>query len=253
MDPQENDQVAKMVGGLKRVNAPANFESRVQARIARVEKPKNAWAFGFLKIGLPVAALGALALFFYLASYSSIKQTDVVVRANTNSQPVRSPNPDSLPGTVVAPTNDKIPHDDIAGVNRPTVNTNIALRPKKEITNRGGGSMDQGFNAAPQDKMPPGFNTNPTQIDPGNRPVRTSVPAEEILRYAGVQSEARANQLVAGSVVASSPAEKWGVKAGDIIEALNEVKVTPSSSFPSGVSLKSIRVRRNGKSVNLKF
>jgi len=43
------------------------------------------------------------------------------------------------------------------------------------------------------------------------------------------------------------------VKAGDIIEALNEVKVTPSSSFPSGVALKTIRVRRNGKSVDLKF
>ena len=253
MDPQENDQVAKMLGGLKRVNAPDNFESRVQARIARVEKPKSAWIFGSLKIGIPVAALGALALFFYLANYSSIKPTDVVVQGNTNSQPVRSPLVDPVPGTVIAPSNDKIPREDFAGVNRPTVNTNISLRPKKEMTNRGGGSMDQGFNAAPPDKMPPGFNTSPTQTDPGNRPGRPSVPAVEILRYAGVQSEARANQLVAGSVVASSPAEKWGVKAGDIIEALNEVNVTPSSSFPSGVALKTIRVRRNGKSVDLKF
>jgi len=253
MDPQENDQVAKMLGGLKRVNAPANFEGRVLARIAGIEKPKNAWAFGILKIGVPIAALGALALFFYLANYSSIKPTDVVVEANAYPKPVRSPIVDPVPSNAVPPSSDKILHDDIAGVNQPGVNTNTSLRPKKETTNRGGGSMDQGFNAAPQDKMPPGFNSKPTQTDSGNRPVRPSVPAVEILRYAGVQSEARANQLVANSVVASSPAEKWGVKAGDIIEALNEVKVSPSSSFPSGVALKTIRVRRNGKSVNLKF
>lgn len=253
MDPQENDQVAQILGGLKRVNAPDNFESRVHARIARVEKPKNDWAFGFLKIGAPVAALGALAFFFYIANYSSVKTTDVVVQTNTSPQPVRSPIIDPVPNNVVPPSNDKIPQDEIAGANRPTVNTNTSLRPKKEISNRGGGSLDQAINAAPQDKLPPGFNTSPTQTDPRNRPVRPSVPAVEFLRYAGIQSEARANQLVVSSVVASSPAERWGVQAGDTIEALNEIKVTPSSSFPSGVALKTVRVRRNGKSVNLKF
>ena len=41
MDPQENDKVARLLGSLKRVDAPANFEKRVRARISEAGRPER--------------------------------------------------------------------------------------------------------------------------------------------------------------------------------------------------------------------
>src|SRR5687768_14160978 len=67
MDPQSDDQVVKLLGGLKRVNAPENFESRVKARLSAAQTSSR--NLGFLKLAVPAGALAALALFLLLSGY----------------------------------------------------------------------------------------------------------------------------------------------------------------------------------------
>lgn len=113
--------------------------------------------------------------------------------------------------------------------------------------------MDFGFNPAQPDKLPPEFQAKPRPVDPKMALTRSGVPATEFLRYAGIQTDARGGELYVTSVVQNSPAERWGVRTGDKIEALNNNKINSGSSYPSGVDLHEIRVRRNGSVVNLKF
>src|SRR5688572_15632648 len=79
MDPQSDDQVVRLLGSLKRVNAPENFESRVKARLSAAPTPAR--NFGFLKLAVPAGALAALALFLLLSGYlgREMPSTDVVV------------------------------------------------------------------------------------------------------------------------------------------------------------------------------
>ena len=68
----ENDQSIKnLLGALKRVQAPDNFEFGVKARIAKGAPKESASPFAFLKIAVPAAALASLAAFLYVSGFMS--------------------------------------------------------------------------------------------------------------------------------------------------------------------------------------
>lgn len=266
MDPQDNDRVASLLGGLKRVDAPANFESRVRSRIAEGEQPKSSLLPAFLKLAIPTGGLAAIALALYFAGIFSrgvgeMQAEDVTApvqhrteeKASVDQSPASNSNL-PLPQQQDLPSNGELAQGD-ANVNR------SLFRKNQKLSNSNGAStdsqkspmsQDQGLTPAPPDKLPPGFQTIPKAADPKTAPVRPGVPATEFLRYLGVVSEARGNALYVTSVVQNSPAERWGVKAGDTIEALNSNNVNASSVYPSGVDLREIRVRRNGASLSFR-
>ena len=264
IDPQENDKVAGLLGGLKRVNAPQNFESRVRSRIVEGEQPQTSWLPAFLKIAVPAAGLATIAIVLYFAGIFSrgveeMNAEDVKAPVQKQDQQLAKDVP--LPPTnlnAVAPQQRVVPQNNSIA----QANTNVDRSPfrnEQKASNSNGGSIDapmpgsedRTMTPAKPDKMPPGFQTVPKAVDPKMAPTRAGVPATEFLRYAGVVTEARGGELYVTSVGQNSPAEKWGVKAGDTIEALNNSSVKASSTFPSGIDLRAIRVRRNGSVVNL--
>ena len=262
MDPQTEEQVAELLGSLKRVNAPENFESRVKSRLAA--SPVPATNFGFLKLALPTAALAAIALFLFLSGYLSHELPTVDVAnapKETRSVPPVQTVPLQIPAENVAPQGQP-PVGEQAVVN-PT-NSSAQQPANYQRKNPNGTrpmdpatqSYDIGSNTKETIVLPPGFDPNTRPRPNANMEKqmrRPTVAATDVLRLTGVNAEFRGNDCVVSSVVAQSAGERIGVKAGDVIVSLNDMSIGNGAALPSGVDLKSITVRRGGGTVVLKF
>jgi hypothetical protein len=256
MDPQIDEQVAKLLGGLKKVKAPLNFESRV---LARLSTPTDEGSrLGFLKFALPAAGLAVIGLFLFLTGYlggdvpevdvvsSDARKADKALQESAPQTPVVSENNVQQPREFRVPeTADSKP--------QPQVSQVPSLKDKRRPDGRGSydiGSGDGGRMSAP------GIDTNSRPgADPDMERLmrRPTILASDVLRYTGVTAEFRAGGWAVTSVAQKSVAERVGLKAGDVIVALNEIRLGKATSFPSGVDIKVVRVSRNGTVVDLKF
>lgn len=255
MDPQSDDQVVQLLGDLKRVTAPENFESQVKTRLAASRAPSR--SFGFLKLALPTAALAGLALFLFLSGYMGreVATVEVVSTANENvttKQERSQQNAAALNNDTAIPQEFRAPE---VAVSQPSPSQPGPNAKAQKNSNR---IRSYDSVSDPQDKpiLPRGFNTDQQTVGNSNSERemrRPSIPVSELMRYAGVATDLRGNDLVVSSVIQNSVAERIGVKAGDVIVSLNEIRLGKTTAFPSGVDLKTMRVRRNGNLVELKF
>lgn len=263
MDPQIDEQVAKLLGGLKKVEAPQNFEKRV---LSRLSSPRaDVGGYGFLKLALPTAGLAAIALFLFLSGYfgsevptvevsaeNSKKVDTVATRPLQQEQPVTQNN-SQAPGEFRAP--------DIAETkpqqqgSQPTLQASQPPNLKEKKRQAGGGSYVIGSGDGGRTNAP-GIDTNSRSGgDPDMEKVmrRPSILASDILRYTGVTAEFRGAGWTVNSVTQKSVAERVGLKTGDVIISLNDIRIGKATAFPSGVDIKLIRVSRDGKVIDLKF
>jgi hypothetical protein len=260
MDPQSEERVAELLGGLERVNAPENFESRVRSRLSVA--PTGSGGLGFLKLAIPTAALAAIALFLFVSGYLNRDiSDDVVVDSNTLVVPETRTAQEGAPNDRPAASQAQVPAQEQAAIQ--PVNSNAlpvnSLRRKGVAADRSNdapGSYDIGSNSNETIVTPPGFNTNSRPRGDANmerQMRRPTIAVTDVLRYTGVNAEFRGGECVVNSVVSKSVAERVGVKAGDVIVSLNDIRLGSGTGFPSGVDLRSITVRRGGSTVVLKF
>ena len=230
----ENDEsITNLLGGLKRIEAPENFEFGVKARIAKGEPKESASPFAFLKIAVPTAALAGLATFLYVSGFMSgdiptvqvVEQTtkpEAVAKATVHTEDMASKEPDAV-------SNARETQIASARTNGATNKTRGAVDSVKQ--RNGGGSIDQTLNPL--------------------RPIRRVVPVQRVLESAGIDAEFQGDRCVAKSV--TGPAERLGVKGGDVILTVNDVSIKPSTTFEEGIELKSVRVKRAGRNLRLSF
>ena len=230
----ENDEsVINLLGKLKRVNAPENFEFGVRARIAKGEPKELAGPFAFLKIAVPTAALAGLAAFLYVSGFMSGDIPSVQVL----EQPTRQ--------EVVKPVT--IQTEDIAS-KEPEAATNV--RETQIASARTNGANNKSRGAVDVVKQPNGGGSIDQTLNP-DRPIRRVVHVQRVLESAGISAEFQGERCVANSV--TGPAERLGVKEGDVILTVNDVSIKPSTTFEEGVELKSVRVKRAGRNLKLSF
>jgi len=247
---ESDERIANIVGDLKRVEAPENFEYAVKARIARGEPKDSRGAFAILKVAIPAAALALLAIFLYSAGY---------VSSGIGPDLVKDPTIQN-----VEHANGAVGTDGVAPVEQPGHKGTVASLPNNSNSkNRvgstdlpskapeGGGSYDSA-NPDTKDKLPLGF--DPDQKRPGREQdlnTQRAIPVQNILQMVGIDAEFRGARCIANSVTDKSPAERAGVKSGDVIEAMNDIPITPSTAFKGGIVVESIRVNRAGRSIKL--
>ena len=227
---ESDKSITNLLGGLKRVDAPENFEFGVKARIAKGEPKESASPFAFLKIAVPTAALAGLAAFLYVSGFMSgdiptvqvVEQTtkpDAVVPATVNSDAVPSKEAEATKNERETQIASARPN------NKPRGGSIDRTDPSK------GGSIDQTLNP--------------------DRPIRRVIAVQKVLESAGISVEFQGDRCVANAV--SGPAERLGVKGGDVILTVNDVPIKPSTTFEEGVELKSVRVKRAGRNLKLNF
>jgi hypothetical protein len=241
LSPDEQ-RIAELIGTLRHVDAPGDFETHVRARIAsgRDEKPRMFWRPVFAGVG----GIAVLVFVGYLGFRSPTPNVPTnVAQTSTNDQPpVVQKQPSIIAPTPASSVAPQTPETAVA--NKPKGNK--LLPPAQQ-----GGSIDE---AVHQSNVLVPKTYNPSQ----HRPNDTSglgtaeIPVTMIFQAIGVHATWNGGWHV-DSVEAKNVAGRSGVRSGDIIEALNGQPVTENTSFKGSFSGKSMRVQRNGSVIEIPF
>jgi len=252
-------KVRQMLGELKRVEAPKNFDFAVQARIAN-SRPEDFRAAGgspvFLRYAMPLALVLLVVGGFVLNGLYSV---------NDNSVPAIAEQQLAVPVPAVpqnAPTANE-PANDLPAVtenNTPVIPApELAAAqpgPRKErrapnSSNPGGGSFDSTLESRPTI-----INVGPRPEAPASAPKAGQmgppgqIPVREILTMAGIDAVFSREGWKVNSVTPNSISARSGVKAGDLIEAINDLPVTDGTHF-SRFAGKKLRVKRDGQTLDI--
>jgi len=239
----DGDPISNAVSRLERVSAPANFEDNVMRAIRQQASEAPARSYAWLKIALPTAALLLLAAFFGLSSLTTGEITDI--RVAGGEEKLADP---FAPGGM--------DRGEVAGVQNGITNREKDAPGRRSNSNNSQGSSPSGgsetFGANPGDEGTLGKGLN--QNGGSSRPApKTTVRVLDILQFAGLRSEIRGGEIVVTSVVDSSPSAKAGLQNGDVLVAVNEVALTATATIPGGTDIRTIRIRRKGQTMTLRF
>lgn len=248
--------IAELLGALPRVLTPNDFDFRVKARIAAGEPSKKAWTWfpTAARLALPLLILVAIGGYFAfqtikptareVGSIPEVKTENTVqgIMIPSNSTGVL-PESGGIAGRIPAKPQEIEPKFTIPGSNAVIASANIE-RP-------GGGSFDSGVKPSRM-IYPPGINPNakipmrPKDFDnPGQ------ILAKDVLTQFGVNVVYSEIGWKVESVKTNSPAQRAGIKAGDVVEAMNDQPVSEKTSFSGRFSGRNMRLKRKGQTVDI--
>lgn len=272
--PEGEDEIGEMLSALPRVSAPANFEMHLKARIARRSTPSRSGFYSAMKVAAPASLLVAIAgfLFFSGVVMPDLKSVVTVAESEAGSQPPvrvseQIPASDFVASnasdtSVASDTNRQViaskpvPSGDDVAV-RPAYRAENSLRRAAPVpatdTNSGGGSARMAVRVdrpvkqnsttetprmSSPDKIAPGFERNST------------VPVTDVLELLGIDALYDDGWQVR-SVDAVRAGARSGVKAGDVITALDGKAVVERSTLLTGTTVRTVTVKRGETTVTL--
>ena len=254
----EDDPVSRLLGGLKRVEAPGDFDFRVKARIAagRPVDRTASWLPNAVRFAVPLGLLLLIGGYFGFNALYSFNKVDVPPIAEVRS-------------TIAAPVIGAQSNESVTLPANPVIAERVEIKPtgtdskintgspEKRIVSfkpsegqPGGGSYDEA-RRTPRQFYPKGIDPNRKLLVPKDFEGNTRVAAKNILSFIGIDAVYSGSSWKVGLVKQNSIAERSGMKAGDVIEAINDLPLTEKTAFGNKFSGKSIRVRRDGKSMQI--
>jgi membrane-associated protease RseP (regulator of RpoE activity) len=122
---------------------------------------------------------------------------------------------------------------------------------RKTNGNSAGVSEDQAVGIS-EEVPPKAVDANRGMLpEPPNMNGNTLVSAKSVLSRIGVEASFSGSAWTVGSVRAGSAAANAGLKAGDVIEAVNGRPLTGTTSFDSKFAGRTLRIRRDGKTISI--
>jgi hypothetical protein len=264
----EQGRVWEMIDGLKRIDAPNDFDFRVKAKIAGAKPADFQSCFlpalrYVLPLALVVLVLGLLTFntsFFFGGAQqvadAFVPQTSEKEIAPTNSfasnQTAASNVTNeillaNLAGDNVEPSENKEEKQFVAAKLSPKPRTGA---PRKNAKDNFVGSRDLAA-SKPAERFP--LNLAPNQTvetlpDGGNS---NSVSDEETLKFLGVEFVRESGTLKITTIRENSPAARSGVKVGDIIEAIDGVKLSAEPKNTKKIEVKKLTVARGAEKIEI--
>lgn len=246
------EKVARLLGGLKRVEAPGNFDMRVRARIAQ-GRPTHAgtrWFPVFARVAAPALLLVAVGGYFGYDSLYREGNTEVPQVAVTAPTLPNTTEPAGV--NVPAP----VPSAEVAAA-KPAVNSNdlVAAAPKKESASAnkkpeqpGGGSLDSALREANSIILRNDAEQTGNTSAPSPAP---KLSVREVFSAMGI----RASHSGEGWRVSSAggAAAAAGLLTGDIIESVNGQPVGANTVFDPKFVGRTLSVSRGGARVTISF
>jgi hypothetical protein len=215
----DDEKVRQMLGDLKRVDAPKDFDFRLKARIAASGgKDFEPRLFPALRIAAPLALVLAVLAFFVVSGIYSVDNNSVPQIAGGDI-PIPNINKDKPREEFVAVSNSQPENSEQnSGETDKPKDQELAANPDKlkkdaaQAENNGGGSRDSTA-------------TEPNVVLPGGFGSKTSLKVKAVLQIMGIEAVFSNKKWKVESVAPNSRAMRAGVKTGDTIEAINDVKL----------------------------
>jgi hypothetical protein len=245
----DEQKISDLLGGLKRVDAPANFEFRLKSRIANTRpedlRPRLIPVLGY---AAPLVLVLIVGTYLVVTGVYTVDQNSVA--DVEQAQPVADLTESTLPNPApVAENEQPAPNNELQAASREETTVGNTERisdtpkvPKKvsRSDDDPGGSFDTGL-GSPKVILPKSLSPN--------EPARISI--REILSTIGVQAAFDGGSIKVSSVVENNRAGRSGIEAGDILETINGRPVTGATMFDSPFTATSVGVRRGGKSIQI--
>jgi len=237
---EQDEQLRDVLRGSKDFKVPDGFVNGVFEKAeARRSKP---FSIGY-RFAIPAVAVAALLVIFLgLPFFSSKDGMEIADKGlvNPKNPPSRSmtskPNPVIVqPGTV----------NDNPTLNAPSVAQGQNPIPADEETE----VRTEAVKPAPQVRLGAGAKGSSSNPSMGG----SAIKPELILSILGVDCEFEDNGWKVKSVTSQSVAAKAGVKAGDVIEAINNVALTKDGVFLRSLSVDRLVVRRADARLTLRL
>jgi len=260
----DDERISDLLALLPRVDAPGDFSFRVKARIAsaRSATGRRSWLPATAAVAAPLGLVLAVGGYFVLTTVYSPSTVQAPPTAELRpatlptqeiSNPVTNP-----PRTFTALTpSEEVddgamavkPRDVDSGITRP-IKTTGSLR--RTNVNAGGVSEDQTLGIG-KGEVPPkvvdanrGKSPEPPPMN-GNPPVS----AKSVLVTMGIEASYSGSTWTIASIQSNSSAARSGLKAGDVIEAVNGRALTGTTLFDNKFTGRSVLVRRDGKTIQI--
>lgn len=247
-DENNFEQVGELLGTLKRVEPPGDFDTRVRARITQGRPDvSGSWPLVLARIGVPAALLIALGGYFGWNALDQPVNVPIVAEVQQQTQPEQPP--------AQVPIDQPIIQTEqlVAGRNPETgANANLPAPvtvPYRADPREEGFSEDFGITPGRR-ILPRGLNPDRV-ITNANIAGNSRKSVTEVLGMLGIAASCSAAGCRVGSVVTSSIAEKSGIKAGDVIESIDGRSLLGNATFSGSFSAGSVRVRRDGSVRNI--
>ena len=267
---RKQTRVWQMIDGLKRVEAPNDFDFRVRAKIAGA-KPAD-FHPRFLPTLRYVLPLCLVALVFGLLVFNTsfyfdnnnapqIADAGVLQTAEPEIAPVNSFANNQIAATdaprETPPVNnaDSIIEPIENSQRKPFVTNKFPSKPrtaapKKNVEDNFVGVRDLAV-SRPAEEFPIGLNPNqPVETLPNDKD-SNFIDVEEILRFLGVEAVRESGNLKVKMILKDSSAERSDVKVGDVIEAIDGVKPSAEPLRGKRIEVKNLTVVRGAKKLEI--
>lgn len=236
----EQTRVWLMIEGLKQIAAPPDFDFRVKAKIANAKPADFAAAapprfLPALRYVLPAcAAFLLLGLVIFNAVNFSGNDSAPTIAKGRSETPAANFSPSNqlsfAPPEIVNTSIETLPVE----TKQPEVNQNAqfivnklprnrrASTPKPSFEKESGGGSRDFASTGTREILPNGIKQNKTITSAPNLQKPKQVNDEEILSVAGIETITENGKRTVKTVQQNSLAARSGVKAGDVIEKIND-------------------------------
>lgn len=279
----EDEKIRALLGNLKRVEAPNNFDFRVKARIASASPAGYRTKFlPVLRYVLPLAAVLVVLTGFVLNGLYFADVRNAAVAENTFQSPI-SETQTIKPGLIESNTAEislpPIENSIASGVsgaaivrvkNKNAATSEIAVplaseksagKPKtkfaakeENIFDNTGGTRFSALTEPKQILTPPGINLNNVNKTTTDLPdfVKTKpLTAKEVLSQLGIDASYTNESWKVLSVRQNSPAESSDVRTGDVVEAIDGEKLTDKPMRSKTIEGKNLTLRRGAQKIEI--
>jgi hypothetical protein len=262
----DDQRLGEMCRALKKVEAPKDFDFKLKARIAGAQpadfQPRFGWA---LRYALPALGLILiLGLFVYNGGFLSFSNNSMVAQGSNPPPNTALPQNNAVAG--IAPHEASAPSENSAAL--PAV-PNLPKVPEKATALRN----PEKTGNAPLGKPRNGSSSNSVDIavrdlpliqpdnfvkksEPQNLPANqesSPISVKEILSIMGINVELENGKWKVRSVTANGVGESSGVRADDIVEAIDEQPLSSETVFNKIVKGKKMTVTRKGEKSQLEL
>jgi hypothetical protein len=250
---------------LKKIEAPRDFDFKLKARIASSNERRFQPRFGFVpRYSLPALALILVfGLLAFKGGFLSPGNNQIAARGATEtSNPVTPQNPAITnfieppqtegPGENVAilPSNKDLPKASqtlLAG-SKPT---GKQIDKKREVRDDNFSQL-KSVSPPPRDVRPNGFDRTVPQNLPDN-PTTSSIKVKDVLLQIGIVADFENGKWKVKSVAAGGVGETSGVKANDVIEAIDDYPLSTEKINSGRIDGKNVTVTRAGEKSQIRL
>lgn len=245
----DDEKITSLLSALPKVDAPGDFHTRVRARIAagRPEERRSFRVPVAVRYAVPLLLLIAIGAYFGLTRFYSLNKLETPEVADVGPKTAGPAMSEPVNNVVTVP--EPQIKDEQASV-EPAVNRGVRTEAPVGRVSRDrslvggsvdsdGGSRDSTQHVIKKTLLPRGLNND------------QQVPAGEVFNIIGVDAQFTGGVWKVRSVSEHSPAERSGLKAGDVVESVNDQNVSAKTSFPSPFTGKTLKVKRDGKDIHI--